>query len=200
MSHSERDASLNVDPARQDASRVGQWVPGYEIPVINERVARAGAGLLFLPGLVLYVIAATTGPAEPLKPFGALFMIDMFIRVTAGEKWAPSLALGALFVRRQTPEWVGAPQKLFAWWMGYGMGVVACAATGLFQAPLWVTLALCGLCLSFLFLEVAFGICVGCKLQALFSRRPPMYCAGDTCAAPASGNHNSLIERTNDAS
>lgn len=200
MTHSHRDISLSLDSVQQGALRVGTWVPGFKIPVINERVARAGAGLLFLPGLVLYVVATTTGSADPLKPFGALFIIDMFIRVTAGEKWAPSLALGALFVRRQTPEWVGAPQKLFAWWMGYGMGVVACAATGIFQAPLWVTLVLCGLCLSFLFLEVAFGICVGCKLQALFSRRPPMYCAGGTCAAPASGTHTSPIERTTDAS
>jgi hypothetical protein len=70
---------------------------------------------------------------------------------------------------------------VFAWWLGYGMGITACLATGLLQAPLWVTLALCGVCLSFLFLETAFGICVGCALQRVFSKEQPQYCPGDTC-------------------
>lgn len=164
--------------------RIGRIVPGYAIPVVNEREARAAAGILFLPGIVLYTIATLTGTADPLKPFWAFFVIDMLIRVLAGDRWAPSLVLGRLIVRRQSPEWVGAPQKAFAWWMGYGMGLTACLATGLLQAPLWVTLALCGLCLSLLFLEAAFGICVGCKLQQLFSKTDPMYCPGDTCAVP----------------
>lgn len=161
--------------------RVGRNVAGYAIPVINEREARAAAGLLFLPGIVLYVTAAHLGTADPLKPFGALFVIDMMIRVTLGDRFAPSLALARLIVRRQAPEWVGAPQKVFAWWLGYGMGITACLATGLLQAPLWVTLALCGVCLSFLFLETAFGICVGCALQRVFSKEQPQYCPGDTC-------------------
>lgn len=169
---------------RPGRPRVGRIVPGYAIPVLNEREARAGASILFLPGIILYVIAWVTGSAEPLKPFGAIFVIDMMVRVLVGDRFAPSLALGRLMVRGQQPEWVGAPQKVFAWWMGYAMGITACAATGLLQAPLWVTLALCGLCLFFLFLETAFGICVGCKLQTLFSRTPPMYCPGGTCEVP----------------
>lgn len=161
--------------------RVGQYVAGFAIPVINEREARAAAGILFLPGIVLYVSAIHLGTAEPLKPFGAIFIIDMLIRVMAGDRYAPSLVLGRLAVSKQQPEWVGASQKVFAWWLGYGMGLTACLATGLLQAPLWVTLALCGICLVFLFLEAAFGICVGCKLQALFTKTPPQYCPGGVC-------------------
>ena len=161
--------------------RVGRYVAGYAIPVINEREARAAAGILFLPGIVLYVSAIHMGSAEPLKPFGAIFIIDMLIRVIVGDRYAPSLVLGKLAVSRQQPEWVGAPQKVFAWWLGYGMGLTACLATGLLQAPLWVTLALCGICLVFLFLEAAFGICVGCKLQAFFTKTPPQYCPGGVC-------------------
>jgi hypothetical protein len=149
--------------------------------VINERAARAGAGLLLLPGLVLYVTAVHQGSAEVLKPFGAVFVVDMMLRVLLGERWAPSLVLGGLIVRRQRPEWVGARQKRFAWWLGYGLGLTACLATGLLQAPLWVTLALCGLCLSLLFLETAFGICVGCALQARLSRHAPTNCPGGAC-------------------
>ncbi len=183
MSEATRErAAAPATPTAVAPPRVGRIVPGYAVPVINERAARAAAGLLFLPGIVLYLTAMHTGTADPLKPFGAVFIIDMMIRVTAGERFAPSLVLGQLIVSRQQPEWVGAPQKVFAWWLGYGMGLAACLATGLLQAPLWVTLALCGLCLSLLFLETAFGICVGCKLQALLTKTPPQYCPGDTCA------------------
>lgn len=164
--------------------RVGRIVPGYAVPVINEREARAAAGLLFLPGIVLYLTAIHAGAAEPLKPFGAVFVLDMLIRVLAGDRYAPSLALARLAVSRQRPEWVGAPQKLFAWWLGYGMGLAACLATGLLQAPFWVTLVLCGICLALLFLETAFGICVGCRLQSLLTKTPPQYCAGGTCEFP----------------
>lgn len=168
---------------------MGRIVPGYLVPVVNEREARAAAGLLFLPGIVLYVTAVHLGSAEPLKPFGAVFVLDMLIRVLVGDRWAPSLAIARLIVSRQQPEWVGAPQKRFAWWLGYGMGIVACLSTGLLNAPLWVTLTLCGTCLTLLFAEAAFGICVGCKLQSLFSRTAPQYCAGGACEVPAAASH-----------
>lgn len=175
MTHTTRHASI---PARP---RVGRIISGYAVPVINEREARAAAGLLFLPGIVLYLTAIHAGTADPLKPFGAVFVLDMLIRVLAGDKYAPSLALARIIVSRQQPEWVGVPQKLFAWWVGYGMGLAACLATGLLQAPLWVTLVLCGTCLALLFLETAFGICIGCKLQILLTKTSPRHCAGGTC-------------------
>ncbi len=181
MSESKRIA------VRSHRPRVGRILPGYSVPVINEREARAAAGLLFLPGIVLYITAINSGTAEPLKPFGAVFVFDMLIRVIAGDRYAPSLVLARLIVARQQPEWVGAPQKLFAWWLGYGMGLLACLATGLLQAPLWVTLILCGSCLTLLFLETAFGICVGCTLQALLSRTTPEHCAGGACEVSDGG-------------
>jgi hypothetical protein len=94
------------------------------------------------------------------------------------------MALGALIVRRQRPEWVGAEQKRFAWWLGAGLASVSCVAMGFLGAPLGVTLALCSVCLAILFLEAAFGICVGCALQARFGRTAPRYCPGDSCPAP----------------
>lgn len=156
-------------------------VPGYAIPVINERAVRAAAGILFLLGAAAFATAFFTGSAQPLQPFGMFFMIDMLLRVTAGDRWSPTLALGRLAVWRQRPEWVGAPQKEFAWWLGFGLALVSCTTMGFFAAPLWVTLALCGTCLTLLFLETAFGICVGCALQSKFGKQPPQYCPGGTC-------------------
>lgn len=112
------------------------------MPVIDERAVRAGAGILFLLGGVAFATAFLSGSMQPLQPFGMLFLVDMLLRVTAGDRWSPSLALGRLAVRRQRPEWVGAPQKKFAWWLGFGLALVSCAGMRLFGAPPWLTLAL----------------------------------------------------------
>ncbi|MCC6269892.1 MAG: DUF4395 domain-containing protein [Microbacteriaceae bacterium] len=168
---------------------LGTIVPGYDIPVINERAVRAAAGLLFLGGAISYGFAIVAESTQPLKPFGMFFILDMLIRVGVGDRWSPSLALGRLIVIRQTPEWVGARQKEFAWWLGFGLALISCSAMGLLAAPLWITLALCGLCLSMLFLETAFGICVGCALQSLFDTTPPQYCPGGTCSTDSAHTH-----------
>lgn len=169
----------------RESPRIGQRVPGYAIAVIDERAVRAAAGLLFLAGAIAFGFAAATGSQQPLQPFGMFFMIDMLLRVTVGDRWSPTLALGRLIVSRQQPEWVGAPQKAFAWWLGFGLAFVSCTGMGWLGLPLWATLSLCGLCLSFLFVETAFGFCVGCSLQRLISRSTPQYCPGGTCATRA---------------
>lgn len=166
-----------------DAPRIGRHLPGYAVPVVDERAVRAAAGLLLLAGGIAFGLAAATGSQAPLQPFGVLFMLDMLLRVTVSDRWSPTLRLGALIVRRQQPEWVGAPQKAFAWWLGLGLATVSCAAMGVLGAPLWITLALCALCLGMLFAETAFGICVGCALQRAFGTTPPQHCPGGVCAA-----------------
>ncbi len=169
-----------------EASRVGLLVPGYEVPVIDERAVRAAAGILFLGGGIAFMLAVFEQSARPLRPFGMFFVMDMFIRVVVGDRWSPTLALGRLIVRRQRPEWVGAAQKEFAWWLGLGLALTSCMTMGLLAAPLWVTLVLCGICLSLLFLETAFGICVGCALQTRFGKQAPRYCPGASCDVTSS--------------
>ena len=156
-------------------------MPGYAVPVIDERAVRAAAGILLLVGGIAFALACFERSTRPLQPFGMFFMVDMLLRVTAGDRWSPTLALGRLVTRGQRPEWVGAPQKEFAWWLGFGLAFVSCSAMGFLGAPLWVTLALCGVCLTLLFLEAAFGICVGCALQRRFGRTPPQHCPGGAC-------------------
>ena len=154
----------DASSAETRASRIGRVVRGHAIPVIDERAVRAAAGIMFLLGGAAFATAFFTGSAQPLQPFGMFFMIDMLLRVTAGDRWSPTLMLGRLAVKGQRPEWVGAPQKELAWWLGFGLALV-----------------LCGSCLTLLFLETSFGICVGCALQSRFSKQPPKYCPGDTC-------------------
>lgn len=163
---------------------MSQTVAGYDIPVINERAVRAAAGILFLFGAIAFGGAIVTESQAPLQPFGMFFLIDMLLRVGVGARWSPSFIVGQFIVRKQQPEWVGYPQKVFAWWLGFGLAFISCTTMGFLGAPLAVTLVLCGVCLSLLFIETAFGICAGCSLQKLLTRTSPQYCAGDACAVP----------------
>ncbi|WP_342452122.1 DUF4395 domain-containing protein [Leucobacter exalbidus] len=176
----------NAPSTESRGPRIGRIVHGYTIPVIDERAVRAGPGILFLLGGAEFATAFFTGSMQPLQPFGMFFMVDMLLRVAVGDRWSPTLMFGRLAVSGQRQEWVGAPQKEFAWWLGFGLALVSCMSMGLFATPLWATLALCGICLTLLFLETAFGICIGCALQARFGKQPPRYCPANTCeASPA---------------
>ncbi|GAA1784225.1 DUF4395 domain-containing protein [Agromyces lapidis] len=160
---------------------IGQLVDGIDIPVVNERAVRASAGLLLLFGIVAVTTAALTGELQLLRVFGLTFLFDMSMRLFVGTRYTPSLVIGSLIVRRQRPEWVGAQQKRLAWIIGLVLALVSCTAMGFLGVSAEIQLALCSVCLSLLFIESAFGICVGCELQRRFSREKPQLCAGDTC-------------------
>ena len=102
----------------------GEVVKGYNIPVLNEREARAGAGLLFLFAMISFLNAYLTHRFLFTQTFVTFFMVDFFIRIFINPKYAPSLILGRLFVSNQKPEYVGAPQKRFAWSIGFMLSVV----------------------------------------------------------------------------
>jgi hypothetical protein len=46
--------------------------------------------------------------------FVVAFLIDFTVRIFINPRYAPSLIVGQWMVRRQQPEWTGAPQKRFA--------------------------------------------------------------------------------------
>lgn len=174
---------------------IGEWVDGIDIPVVNERAVRASAGLLFLGGIIAVMIAALTGDFQPLRMFGATFMIDMSLRLFLGTRFTPSLILGTLLVWRQRPEWVGAAQKTFAWSLGLGLAAVSCGVMGVLNTYNAFTLALCSLCLALLFIESTLGICLGCELQRIFAKKKPELCAGDTCTyvPPKRGERHTVV-------
>lgn len=172
--------NLQPPPART-WGEFGEIVTGYDIPVFNEREVRASAGILFLIGFTGYVIAWTTEFALPLRGFAVLFLFDMLIRLFVSPRYSHTMAVARVIVYRQRPEFVGAPQKKFAWSLGLGIALTSCFTMGWLAAPLWVALILCGICMIFLFLESAFGICLGCELQKRFSPTAPQYCPGDSC-------------------
>ncbi|MDY0401816.1 DUF4395 domain-containing protein [Sulfurovum sp.] len=159
----------------------GERVKGYDLPVLNEREARAGAGILFLFAMISFLNGYLTHRFLFTQIFVTVFMVDFFIRIFINPKFSPSLILGRLFVRHQTPEYVGAVQKRFAWGIGFILSVIMFFIVVVFELMTPVKIAICILCLAFLFSESAFGICIGCTLYHWIYRKSPQYCPGNVC-------------------
>jgi len=162
----------------------GERVAGYEMNVLNEREVRASAGILFFLAMIAFMNAWLTGNFVPTRIFVIAFLIDFGIRVLVNPRYAPSLVLGRFMVRKHTPEFVGAPQKRFAWGVALVLAVAMLWLVVIERVIGPINLIICATCLLLMFFESAFGICVACKLYSLFHREKAEHCPGGTCEAP----------------
>ena len=159
----------------------GEQVEGYKIPVLNEREIRAAAGILFLATFISLMLILFQGNFVPIKYVLTLFLTDLLIRVFINPRYAPALIIGRLIVRNQAPEYVGAAQKRFAWWIGIFLSATMFIFFIIVNAYSPITGITCLLCLLFLFFETAFGICLGCKVYNLFYKEKAQHCPGEVC-------------------
>jgi len=159
----------------------GEQVEGYKIPVLNEREIRAAAGILFLATFISLMLILFQGNFVPIKYVLTLFLTDLLIRVFINPRYAPALIIGRLIVRNQAPEYVGAAQKRFAWWIGIFLSATMFIFLIIVNAYSPITGITCLLCLIFLFFETAFGICLGCKVYNLFYKQKAQHCPGEVC-------------------
>jgi len=159
----------------------GEEVEGYNIPVLNEREIRAAAGILFLATFTSLMFILFKQNFVPIKYVLILFLTDFMIRVFINPKFSPTLILARLIVRKQTPEYVGAPQKRFAWVIGVVLSATMFFYFIIVNAYSPITGIICLICLIFLFFESAFGICLGCLFYPLFFKAKVQYCPGETC-------------------
>lgn len=158
----------------------GEIIEGFEFAVLNEREIRAAAGILFAPALTVFVNCQIASDFTPLKYMVTFFLIDMVTRVL-NPRYAPSLILGRLMTRKQTPEYVAAKPKRFAWMIGLALATTVFILQVVMNAASPITGLSCLACLTFLFFEVSFGICLGCKLYPLIAREEPRLCPGEVC-------------------
>jgi hypothetical protein len=159
----------------------GETVPGYDVPVLNEREVRAAAGILFFFALVSFLNSWLMGNFRLTQIFVIAFLIDFTIRIFINPKYSPSMILGRFAVRKQLPEWAGAPQKHFAWAIGWTLAVLMFYLIVLNNVIGPINLFVCATCLTLLFFESAFGICLACKIYNAFSRQPAQHCPGGVC-------------------
>ena len=168
----------------------GERIPGYNVPVLNERAVRAAAGILFFFAMVTFMNAMLLGNFQPTRVFVVAFLIDFTLRIFVNPKFSPSLILGQWVVRKQEPEYVGAPQKRFAWAIGFVLALLMLYLIVIKGVIGPINMVVCGTCLLLMFFESSFGICIGCKLYDLLSRNKVELCPGNVCSynpAPGAG-------------
>jgi Domain of unknown function (DUF4395) len=159
-------------------------------PVFNENEVRAAAGLTMVLGAVAFAYAYFDQQYVPLQVVSSFFFVEFLSRLTLGLRHSPMGFLGRGLTHGRPPDWVSAKPKRFAWTIGLGMSFAMMVIT---NSGIRGTLprTICAICLILMWSESVLGVCLGCKLHALFVRRgwatkDPAYevCAGGECAVP----------------
>jgi hypothetical protein len=148
----------------------GRVIPGLKIqgkdapyPVLNERDGRAAAGIMFALASVAFAMAFLTKDFFMINIVVLLFLLEFSFR-QINPYIAPFYILGKFIVSKQEPEWVGAPQKRFAWGMGLAMAATMVVLIYGFDVRGLVNLLFCITCLALMWFESTCGICIGCKM------------------------------------
>lgn len=170
----------------------GENVDGYNILVLNEREIRAAAGLMFITTFMALMLIMFQGNFLLIKYTLIAFLIEFSIRLFAAPKYAPILTLGRLIVRNQKPEYVGAEQKKFAWYIGFALSLTMFILMVVLNTYSIISGLTCLVCLILMFFETAFGICLGCILYKSIKKEKAQYCPGEICEV----NHREPIQQT----
>jgi hypothetical protein len=158
----------------------GEMVAGYDVPVLNEREVRAGAGILFFVTIVVFLGAWHADLMLPAQLMIVAFFGDFAIRVFA-PRFSPSLILGRLAVSGQKPEYTAAAPKRFAWMIGLALASFMLVTLVFMRNMSIVNFSICGVCIVLLFMESSFGICLGCVIYNKVLKREVALCAGGIC-------------------
>jgi len=175
---------MKQNPIPHSILQFGEKLAEYDVPVLNERAVRASAGILFFFAFIAFMNAFLLGNFQPTRVFVVVFLVDFTIRLFINPLFAPSLIMGQWVVRKQQPEYVGAPQKRFAWAIGFVLALAMLYLMVLNRVIGPVNMIVCSLCLLMLFFEAAFGICLGCKVYELFNKEKAQLCPGGACEMP----------------
>ncbi len=159
----------------------GETHKDYKIKVFNEREIRAAAGILFLFAILAFMNSFLLWDFFWTKLFVTYFLFDFIIRLFINPKFSPSIILGRYFVQNQKPEYVGAPQKKFAWTLGFLLGLISFVLLVIFNIVGPINAIICFTCLPLLFSESVLGICLGCKVYGMFNKTDLQLCPGNVC-------------------
>jgi len=145
----------------------GEQVEGIAYKVLDERIMRASAGLIFAFGLMASFNGFILHRFEMISYIMGGFVLNFIIGLFINPAYAPTVVIGRMLVKNQTPFYIGAIQKKFAWALGFTLSSTIFILSLFLQADpslFGIVCMLCVLCLTMLFLETAFAICTGCEL------------------------------------
>lgn len=162
---------------------------GYK--VLDERVMRGASGVLLFVAIIASINGFILKNFSVIPYFTGAIMLNFFIGVFINPKFSLAYIISKLIVGKQSPLLIGAIQKRFAWSLGFSMVTVTFILSILLQGNpnlFGPVCMLCIICIALLYLESAFGVCVGCKLYFLaiklkLLKEPKIRpnCSGDSC-------------------
>lgn len=169
----------------------GQNIDGIAYRVLNEREIRASSGIIMMIGAFAIVNGFVLRQFEVIPYLIGFIFINFLIAVLLNPRIAPTMLVARLFVHKQSPVYLGAIQKRFAYSLGSLLsGAIFILSLFLVQdKTLFEPVCfLCVICLFLLFSETVFGICIGCKLyfaaiKLRIIKQPEVTpnCMGDSC-------------------
>ena len=158
----------------------GETIEEYDFKVIDENQARASAGIMFLFGIISLFSIFLSKSLFWAELFSITFIFEFLIRILINPKYAPYMVFGSLFVANQSPTWVEAKPKKFAWILGLILGIIMSYFI-IFDIVSPARMLICLVCLVLLFLESSFGICLGCIVYGTFNKELKK-CPNDVCS------------------
>jgi len=169
----------------------GEIIERYNYPVLNERAIRASAGIMLLLATIASINGFILKNYYVIPYIVGFLLLNFLIGVFINPKFVPTFMLGSWIVSKQTPIYIGAIQKRFAWSLGIVLsGTIFFLSFKLLSDPSYFNSVcrLCVICIFLMYLESVFGICVGCKLYNLaiklkLMKKPveKQNCIGDSC-------------------
>jgi len=169
----------------------GEYVGDKAYKVVDERVWRGSAGIMLLLGVLATINGFIFNQYAIIPYISGFLVLNFIIGVFVNPKFSPTILLSRLITYGQSPIWIGAIQKRFAWSLGLGLSITILVLSLFllhditFFGPVCI---LCLICIFLLYLESAFGICVGCQLYFAFIRLKLMKepeempnCMGEVC-------------------
>ncbi|WP_066626982.1 DUF4395 domain-containing protein [Labilibacter marinus] len=169
----------------------GENIEGINYKVLNERVVRGNSGIMFLLGMIAFINAFILENYIVLPYLSGILLFNFLVAVLINPKFAPTVFISWLLVRKQTPLHIGAIQKRFAWSLGSLLtGAIFILSFFLLEDVKYFDpiCMMCLVCLLLLFLETAFGICIGCKIyyglikiKVIKEPKEKPNCMGDSC-------------------
>lgn len=145
----------------------GDYTNGTSFKTLDERVMRASAGIMLLLGIIAFINGFIINNFIAVTYISGFLMINFIVGIFINPKFSPTMFIGKLFTKKQSALPIGAIQKKFAWSLGLALSSVIFTLSLFllndtsFFAPVCF---LCFICLILLYVETAFGICIGCKL------------------------------------
>lgn len=169
----------------------GDEIKGKKYRVLDERVMRASAGIMLFLGLIAFINGFILQNFIVIPFISGFLLLNFLIGIFINPKFAPTMIIANWITSKQTPIYIGAIQKKFAWSLGLGLATIIFGLSiKLLSNPLFFppVCMLCLICLFLLYFESAFGICIGCKLYHFSIKlkliKEPKHkpnCMGDSC-------------------